>query len=93
MVPDAGLRLARRRGGRRHRGRWLLAALHDGGPVRLSVMIEDECTLTATFGPLDLTCVAFVLQIAHHVLTLMRRFLAFFSADSLMRHPVLDLCK
>ena len=26
------------------------------GPVRLSVMIEYECTLTATFGPLDLTC-------------------------------------
>ena len=24
------------------------------GPVRLSVMIEYECTLTATFGPLDL---------------------------------------
>lgn len=25
------------------------------GPVRLSVMIEYECTLTATFGSLDLT--------------------------------------
>ena len=80
-------------------------AIVDGGflrlfmmGVRLSVMIEYECTntLTATFGPLGLStclrCLRFVLQIAH-VLTLMRRFLAFFSADSLMRHPVLDLCK
>ena len=77
MVPDAGLHLARRREGRRHRGRWLLAALHDGGPVRLSVMIEYECTLTATFGPLDLLCLRLADCSRSHV-ALMRRFLAFF---------------